>query len=129
MDGVILQKKEREIFVSEIEGSKEHKKRRRGQEMKVNWGALGIAVGLILVAISILAAGLMAAERISELADKLTTLKTLEDQIPGTKAAVRRAMIAHTYVLAIADSEGRTVTVEDFERGYALADRLIGKGY
>ncbi len=94
--------------------------------MKVKWEALGIAIGLILVAISILAVGLVAAGRVSKLADKLTTL---EDQIPATKTAVKRAMIAQTYVLAIADSEGRTVTVEDFEKGYALAKELIAKGH
>jgi hypothetical protein len=94
--------------------------------MKVKWGALGIAIGLILVAVSILAVGLVVEERISDLTDKLITL---EDQIPATRTAVKRAMIAQTYVLAIADSEGRTVTVEDFEKGYALASQLIGKGY
>ncbi len=97
--------------------------------MNVKWEALGIAIGLILVAISILAVGLVAAGRVSKLADKLTTL---EGQMPAIKTAVKsfkRAMIAQTYVLAIADSEGRTVTVEDFEKGYALASKLIGKGY
>ncbi len=97
--------------------------------MNVKWETLGIAIGLILVAVSILAVGLMAEGRISKLTDRLITL---EDQIPAAKAAIKSfklAMIAQTYVLAIADSEGRIVTVEDFEKGYALANELIVKGY
>jgi len=35
--------------------------------MKVNWGALSITIGLILVAASILAVGLMAEKTLSEL--------------------------------------------------------------
>lgn len=38
--------------------------------MKINWGALGTTIGLILVALSILAAGFMAG-RISEMEKNL----------------------------------------------------------
>ena len=85
--------------------------------MKINWGALGITIGLILVAASILATGLMVGRRILR----------LERQIPITRARMKRAIIAQQYVFSKADSEKRAVTLEDLREGYALADKFAGK--
>jgi len=85
--------------------------------MKVNWGALGITVGLILVAASILAMGLIVVRRISR----------LERQIPIMKAGIKRNVIAQEYAFSKADSERRTITLEDLKEGYALADKFLAK--
>lgn len=92
--------------------------------MKVNWGALSITIGLILVAASILAVGLMAEKRISELRVKLTTLKK---QIPIIRAGIKRTIIAEEYAFSKADSEKRAITLEDLKEGYALADKFLGE--
>ena len=92
--------------------------------MKVNWGALSITIGLILVAASILAVGLMAEKRISELRVKLTTL---EKQIPIIKAGIKRTIIAEEYAFSKAESENRAITLEDLKEGYALADKFMGE--
>jgi len=92
--------------------------------MKVNWGALGITIGLILVAASILAVGLMAEKRISELRVKLTTL---EKQIPVIRTGIKRNIIAEGYAFRKADSENRAITLEDLKEGYALADKFMGE--
>jgi len=92
--------------------------------MKVNWGALSITIGLILVAASILAVGLMAEKRISELRVKLTTL---EKQIPIIRAGIKRTTIAEEYAFSKAESENRAITLEDLKEGYALADKFMGE--
>ena len=92
--------------------------------MKVNWGTLGITIGLILVAASILAVGLMAEKRISELRVKLTTL---EKQIPIIRAGIKRTIIAEEYAFSKAESENRAITLEDLKEGYALADKFMGE--
>ena len=85
--------------------------------MKVNWGALGITIGLILVAVSILAVGLMAERRISG----------LEKEIPFIRAGIKRNIIAQGYAFRKADSEKRAITVQDLKEGYALADKFMGE--
>jgi len=90
--------------------------------MKVNWGALSITIGLILVAASILAVGLMAEKRISELRVKLTTL---EKQIPIIRSGIKRTIIADEYAFSKAESENRAITLEDLKEGYALADKFM----
>lgn len=65
--------------------------------MKVNWGALGITIALILVAASILAVGLMAGRRISGLTVRLDTL---EKQIPIVRAGIKRTIIAQEYAFS-----------------------------
>ncbi|TKJ44879.1 hypothetical protein CEE35_06320 [Candidatus Aerophobetes bacterium Ae_b3b] len=90
--------------------------------MKVNWGALSITIGLILVAASILAVGLMAEKRISELRVKLTTL---EKQIPIIKADIERKIIAQEYTFSKAYSENRAITLEDLKEGHTLADKFM----
>jgi len=85
--------------------------------MKINWGALGITIGLILVAASILAMGLVVGRRISG----------LEKEIPIIKASIKRTVIAQEYAFGKADSERRAITLEDLKEGYALADKFMGK--
>ena len=85
--------------------------------MKVNWGALGITIGLILVAVSILAVGLIAGRRISR----------LEKEIPIIRAGVKRNIIAQGYAFRKAESEKRAITLEDLEEGCALADKFMGE--
>lgn len=85
--------------------------------MKMNWGALGITIGLILVAASILAMGLVVGRRISG----------LEKEIPIIKAGIKRTVIAQEYAFGKADSERRAITLEDLKEGYALADKFMGK--
>ena len=92
--------------------------------MKVNWGALGITIGLILVAVSILAVGLIAEKRISELR---VTLTTLEKQIPIIRTGIKRTVIAEGYAFSKADYENRATTLEDLKEGYALADKFMGE--
>lgn len=85
--------------------------------MKVNWGTLGITIGLILVAVSIfsiLVMGLMVGERISR----------LEEQIPIIKTGIKRTIIAQGYASSKAGSEKRAITFEDLKEGYALANKL-----
>ena len=85
--------------------------------MKLNWGALGITIGLVLVAASILTMGLMVGRRIS----------VLEKNIPIIKASIKRTAIAQGYAFGKADSERRAITLEDLKEGYALADKFMGK--
>ena len=92
--------------------------------MKVNWGALSITTGLILVAASILAVGLMARARISELTAGLTTLKK---QMPIVKADIERKVIAEGYAFSKANSEKRAITLEDLKEGHALANQFMGE--
>jgi len=80
--------------------------------MKVNWGALGITIGLIFLAVSILAIGLISERRISE----------LEKYVLSIKYDIERTVIAQGYAFSRANSEKRAVTIEDIENGYALAD-------
>jgi len=63
--------------------------------MKVNWGALDITIGLILVAASILAVGLMVGKRISR----------LEKEVPIIRAGIKRTVIAEEYAFSKAESE------------------------
>jgi len=90
--------------------------------MKVNWGALGITIGLILVAVSILAVGLMARERISEFTDRLAIL---EEQIPIIRRDTKRTIIAQEYAFSKAKSENRAITLEDLKEGHTLADKFM----
>jgi len=80
--------------------------------MKVNWGALGITIGLIFLAVSILTIGLISERRISE----------LEKYVLSIKYDIERTVIAQGYAFSRANSEKRAVTIEDIENGYALAD-------
>lgn len=92
--------------------------------MKANWGTLGITIGLILVAASILAIGLMAGRRITEFAARLTTL---EERIPIIRSDIKRTLIAQEYAFSKAESEKRAITLEDLKEGYALADKFMGE--
>jgi len=92
--------------------------------MKVNWGALGITIGLILVAVSILAVGLIAGRRISGLTVRLTVL---EKEVPLIRAGIKRNIIAQGYAFRKADSEKRAITFEDLKEGYTLADKFMGE--
>jgi len=83
--------------------------------MKVKWGALGITIGLILVAASILAVGLMAEKRISR----------LQKEIPIARSSIKRVIILQGYAFSKADSENRAITLEDLKEGYALADEFM----
>ncbi len=80
--------------------------------MKVNWGALGITIGLIFLADSMLTIGLISARRISE----------LEKYVLSIKDDIERTVIAQGYAFSRANSEKRAVTIKDIENGYALAD-------
>ena len=80
--------------------------------MKVNWGALGITIGLIFLAVSMLTIGLISERRISE----------LEKYVLSIKDDIERTFIAQGYALSRANSEKRAVTIEDIENGYTLAD-------
>lgn len=82
--------------------------------MKVNWGALGITIGLIFLAVSMLTIGLISERRISE----------LEKYVLSIKYDIERTVIAQGYAFSRANSEKRAVTIEDIENGYALADSL-----
>ncbi len=85
--------------------------------MKVNWGALGITIGLILVAASILTMGLMVGKRMSR----------LDKQIPIMRAGIKRSIIAQGYAFSKAESEKRAITLEDLKKGCALADKFMGE--
>ena len=87
--------------------------------MKVNLGALGITIGLILVAASILAVGLMAGRRLTG------RLTTLEEQIPIVTASFKRTIIAQGYAFSKADSEKRAIILEDLKEGYALVEKFM----
>ena len=80
--------------------------------MKVNWGALGITIGLIFLAVSMLTIGSISGRRISELGKYVLSIK--DD--------IERTVIAQGYAFSRANSEKRAVTIEDIENGYALAD-------
>lgn len=80
--------------------------------MKVNWGALGITIGLIFLTVSMLTIGLISERRISE----------LEKYVLSIKKDIERTVIAQGYAFSRANSEKRAVTIEDIENGYALAD-------
>jgi len=80
--------------------------------MKVNWGALGITIGLIFLAVSMLTIGLISERRISE----------LEKYVLSIKHDIERTVIAQGYAFSRANSEKRAVTIEDIENGYTLAD-------
>jgi len=102
--------------------------------MRVNWGALGIAIGLILVAISILAVGLVAGRSVSRLTGRLTTIEgltadltSLKKQIPIIEANIERGIIAQENAFSKAYSEKRAIAFEDLKDGYALADKFMGK--
>jgi hypothetical protein len=82
--------------------------------MKVNWGALGITIGLIFLAVSMLTIGLISERRISE----------LEKYVLSIKDDIERTVTAQGYAFSRANSEKRAVTIEDIENGYALADSL-----
>ncbi len=90
--------------------------------MKANLGALGITIGLILVAASILAMGFMAGRGISELTVRVTKL---EKQIPTVRAGVKRTAIVLEYAHTKAESKKRAVTLEDLKEGCALADKFM----
>lgn len=87
--------------------------------MTVNWGALGITIGLILVAVSILAVGFMVERRLT------VRLTTLEKEVPLIRAGIKRNIIAQGYAFSKADSQKRTITLEDLKGGYALADKFM----
>jgi hypothetical protein len=87
--------------------------------MTVNWGALGITIGLVLVAVSILAVGFMVEKRLT------VRLTTLEKEVPFIRAGIKRNIIAQGYAFRKADSQKRTITVEDLKEGYALADKFM----
>ncbi len=87
--------------------------------MKVNLGALGITIGLILVAVSMLAVGLM-------IGIGLTTLeKRIFDRYRYVKTDITRTIIAEEYAFSKADSEKRAITLEDLREGYALANKFM----
>ena len=85
--------------------------------MKVNWGALGITIGLLLLAASILTVGLAAGRKLSPLTVGLT----------ATKTAIKRTIIAQEYAFTKADSQRRAISLEDLKEGYALADKFMVK--
>ena len=82
--------------------------------MKVNWGALGITIGLIFLTVSMLTIGLISERRISE----------LEKYVLSIKDDIERTVIAQGCAFSRAYSEKRAVTIEDIKNGYALADSL-----
>ncbi len=63
-------------------------------------------------------------KEISRLTVRLTTL---EDEIPIIRADIERTIIAQGHAFSKAYSEKRTVTLEDLEEGYALADKFMGR--
>jgi len=87
--------------------------------MKVNWGALGITIGLILVAVSILAVGLMAGRRMSRLE------RALKEEIAVMREGMKRAIIVQSYALSTAESKKRGVSLEDLKEGYGLARQFM----
>jgi hypothetical protein len=89
--------------------------------MTVNWGAVGITMGLILVAVSILAVGFMVERRLT------VRLTTLEKEVPFIRAGIKRKIIAQGYAFRKAESQKRPITLEDLKEGYALADKFMGK--
>jgi len=96
--------------------------------MRVNWGALGVIIGLILVVASIAASGLIAEKSLSRFTAQLTSrLTTLQEQIPIMQGDIERAIIAQGYTFSKVYSEKRTVTLEDLKEGYALANEFTGK--
>ncbi len=83
--------------------------------MKTNWGALGLTIAVLFLAISILTVGLVIERKISR----------LEQQIAIVKTGIRQDIIAQGYVFTRANSEKRAVIFEDLKDGYVLAEKFI----
>ena len=83
--------------------------------MKINWGALGLTIAVLLLAASILTVGLVIERRILKLEKQITVVKT----------SIKRDIIAQGYVFAKANSEKRAIVFEDLKDGYVLAEKFI----
>lgn len=56
--------------------------------MKVNWGALGVTIAVLFLAVSILTVGLVVGTKVSKLEQRL------EEQIAIVKTSIKREIIA-----------------------------------
>ncbi len=83
--------------------------------MKINWGALGLTIAVLFLAISILTVGLVIERKISR----------LEQQIAIVKTGIKKDIIAQGYVFTKANSEKRAAIFEDLRDGYVLAEKFI----
>ena len=83
--------------------------------MKINWGALGLTIAVLFLAISVLTVGLVIERKISR----------LEEQIAVVKTSIKQDIIAQGYVFTKANSEKRAVIFEDLKDGYVLAEKFI----
>ena len=83
--------------------------------MKVNWGALGISLGLFFLGASMIAMGFILEKRIS----------SLEEELRLAKADIERTAIAQAHTLSKAYAQRKTITAEDLKEGYLLADEFL----
>ena len=67
--------------------------------MKINWGALGVTIAVLFLAVSILTLGLVVDRKISK----------LEQQIAIVKTSIKREVIAQSYAFSKAESEKRGI--------------------
>jgi hypothetical protein len=67
--------------------------------MKINWGALGVMIAVLFLAVSILAVELVVDERISRLGQQIAIVKT----------SINREVIAQSYAFSKAESEKRGI--------------------
>jgi len=87
--------------------------------MKVNWGALGVTIAVLFLAVSILTVGLVVGTKVSKLE------QGLEEQIAIVKTSIKRDIIAQGYAFSKAESEKRGIILEDLNQGYGMAKELM----
>ena len=84
--------------------------------MKINWGALGVTIAVLFLAVSILTLGLVVDRKISK----------LEQQIAIVKTSIKREVIAQSYAFSKAESEKRGIRLGliDESENYSIMIRV-----
>jgi len=87
--------------------------------MKVNWSTLGITIAVLFLGASILTAGFIINAQVSALK------QWFEQELTIAKVDIKRDIIAQGYAFSKAESEKRGIILDDLNKGYGLAKKLM----
>ena len=95
------------------------------QEKKIKWGSVAIVIAILVLAAGIFFVG----GKITSTANTVNmNIKNIKNEVKQElKEDIRREVISFIYAYRNSTLNDRQITVEDLEKGYQFADKVLSK--
>ena len=95
------------------------------QEKKIKWGSVAIVIAILVLAAGIFFVGGKITSTVNTINMNIKNIKNEVKQ--ELKEDIRREVISFIYAYRNSTLNDRQITVEDLEKGYQFADKVLSK--